>query len=150
MKVFTRALCIGLLLLCGCSGDAGPPPEPESAAPGPRGQWVLINYWAEWCAPCIKEIPELNEVDRRYPDVTVLGVNFDGAEGEELRQQVETLGVAFPTLATDPGGAMGLARPQVLPTTRVVDPDGQLHHTLVGPQTLASLAAAVGKAPPAE
>jgi len=41
-----------------------------------RGQWVVINYWAEWCKPCIKEIPELNGLDRRE-GYRVLGANFD-------------------------------------------------------------------------
>jgi thiol-disulfide isomerase/thioredoxin len=152
MKTSAMALCLWALLLCACSGDPPPPPGSAAgaalAAPGPRGEWVVINYWAEWCAPCIKEIPELNALDREYDDVTVLGVNFDGAAGEELRLQVETLGVTFPTLDADPGESMGLDRPQVLPTTLVIDPQGVLVDTLVGPQTLASLTAALGKAAP--
>jgi thiol-disulfide isomerase/thioredoxin len=45
-----------------------------------QGQWLIINYWAEWCAPCRKEIPELNELHHDGADagVVVLGVNFDG------------------------------------------------------------------------
>lgn len=152
MRGILGAVSLGTLLLCACSGELSPPVDssasPDSAAPGPRGEWVLINYWAEWCAPCIKEIPELNAIGQRYNDVAVLGVNFDGAAGEELRQQIDKLGVAFPTLDSDPAEAMGLSRPQVLPTTLVVDPEGKLVGTLVGPQTIASLAAAMGKAPP--
>ena len=45
-----------------------------------RGQWVLVNYWAEWCKPCLEEIPELNHLDKS-PGISVLGVNFDGVEG---------------------------------------------------------------------
>src|SRR5690554_8199665 len=48
-----------------------------------RGQWVLVNYWAEWCKPCLEEIPELNELDKA-PDIAVLGVNFDGVTGAPL------------------------------------------------------------------
>jgi thiol-disulfide isomerase/thioredoxin len=152
MRGIFGALSLGTLLLCACSGELAPSADssakPDSTAPGPRGEWVLINYWAEWCAPCIKEIPELNAIGQLYSDVAVLGVNFDGAAGEELRQQIDELGVAFPTLDSDPADAMGLSRPQVLPTTLVVDPAGRLVDTLVGPQTIASLAAAMGKAPP--
>ena len=106
-----------------------------------RGQWVVINYWAVWCKPCIQEIPELNEL-AELPQVTVLGVNYDGLIGEELEQQVQKLGVAFPTLATDPSTQLGIARPVVLPTSLILDPDGQLSSTLVGPQTLETLATA--------
>jgi thiol-disulfide isomerase/thioredoxin len=106
-----------------------------------RGQWVVINYWAIWCNPCIQEIPELNAL-AELPEVTVLGVNYDGTSGDELDQQLQQLGVAFPTLATDPAAQLGVARPVVLPTSLVMNPQGQLHDTLVGPQTLDTLAAA--------
>jgi thiol-disulfide isomerase/thioredoxin len=106
-----------------------------------RGQWVVINYWAIWCKPCVQEIPELNAL-AELPQVTVLGVNYDGISGEELDQQLQKLGVAFPTLAKDPAAQLGIARPVVLPTSLVLDPQGQLHDTLVGPQTLDTLATA--------
>lgn len=43
-----------------------------------EGRWLLINYWAEWCAPCRKEIPELNQIhaERAATGVAVLGVNY--------------------------------------------------------------------------
>lgn len=112
-----------------------------------RGRWVVINYWAEWCKPCIREIPELNALNEAYRSVAVFGVNFDGADGEELARQVEQLGIAFPTLETDPAAELGLQRPAVLPTTLVLDPTGRLADTLVGPQTLESLAQAIGQSP---
>ena len=111
------------------------------------GQWVVINYWAIWCKPCIQEIPELNKL-AELPQVTVLGVNYDGISGEELDQQLEKLGVAFRTLETDPAAQLGMARPVVLPTSLVLDPQGQLIETLVGPQTLETLATATRQPPP--
>jgi thiol-disulfide isomerase/thioredoxin len=109
-----------------------------------RGQWVVINYWAIWCKPCIQEIPELNAL-AELPEVTVLGVNYDGTSGEELNQQLQKLGVAFPTLATDPSAQLGIARPVVLPTSLVLGPKGELRDTLIGPQTLETLAAATNQ-----
>jgi len=110
-----------------------------------RGQWVVINYWAQWCKPCIKEIPELNKLNQQYRQVTVLGVNYDGATGQELDLQLEKLGIAFTTLPGDPARQLGVPRPVVLPTTLILDQQGQLHATLVGPQTLESLAQATGQ-----
>lgn len=111
-----------------------------------HGQWVVINYWAIWCKPCIQEIPELNKL-AELPQVTVLGVNYDGISGEELDQQLEKLGVTFRTLETDPAAQLGMARPVVLPTSLVLDPQGQLSETLVGPQTLETLAKATRQTP---
>ncbi len=111
-----------------------------------EGRWVVVNYWAQWCKPCIKEIPELNSLQNHYPQVAVLGVNYDGATGEGLQQQIDSLGVAFPTLITEPSAQLGIRLPDVLPTTLILNPEGKLVHTLVGPQTLESLALATGQA----
>jgi thiol-disulfide isomerase/thioredoxin len=125
--------------------------EQEATLPAPRleelrGQWVVINYWAQWCTPCIEEIPQLNALDVKYTQVTVLGVNYDGASGAELEQQMQKLGVAFASLEADPAAQLGTTRPVVLPTTLILDPAGQLVSTLIGPQTLESLAQATGQA----
>lgn len=132
------------LLLCACG--AGNDNSGQLNLEQLRGQWVVINYWAQWCKPCIEEIPQLNALDRQYPQVTVLGVNYDGAEGEELEQQLQQLGVTFATLTSDPAGQLGIPRPVVLPTTLILDTRGQLRSTLVGPQTMNSLARITGQA----
>lgn len=133
MKLWLLSL---VLLLTACAPAA--PPGNNLPLDELQGQWVVINYWAIWCKPCAEEIPELNAVDE-LPGVTVLGVNFDGASGAELAQQLQQLGIRFPTLDADPAAQLGLARPSVLPTTLVLDPSGKLRETLVGPQTLQSL-----------
>ncbi len=130
-----------LLLLAGCQPSAV---TGDNAAllQSLRGQWVVINYWAKWCKPCIEEIPELNELDHKHSDITVLGVNYDGATGEDLAAQLRDLKVDFPTLEEDPAELLGQPRPVVLPTTFIINPEGELVHSLVGPQTLESLLAA--------
>jgi thiol-disulfide isomerase/thioredoxin len=148
-----RGRCLAVLAvlaaLAGCS-----PAQPElSYARGGgasfedlQGQWLLINYWAEWCAPCRKEIPELNELHEQGEDygLVVLGVNFDGLRGEELLAVMDRMDVQFPVLVEDPRARWELPPPSVLPSTLVIDPNGDLHDVLVGPQTLETLAAAIG------
>ena len=121
------------LLLSACADD--------DAISAQRGQWLFINYWAQWCKPCRHEVPELNRLHEQS-GFAVLGVNYDGAVGEELTAQEAALGIAFATLAQDPAARFGIARPDVLPTTLVIDPEGNLHSVLVGPQTEDSLRAA--------
>ena len=108
-----------------------------------RGQWVLVNYWAEWCKPCLEEIPELNELDKA-PDITVLGVNFDGVRGDALVELGERMGIEFTMLADDPGPGIGWKLPVALPATFLVNPGGDLVETRFGPQTEEELRAVIG------
>ena len=80
VRYSTRLCRIGILLallpLAGCQNHEfeksdGTVLQWESL----RGHWVLVNYWAEWCKPCLEEIPELNSIDTASA-VVVLGVNF--------------------------------------------------------------------------
>ncbi|MEO0435371.1 MAG: TlpA disulfide reductase family protein [Pseudomonadota bacterium] len=132
-----------LALFSGCEQQTPNSTDPLSQALAPTGDWTFINYWAEWCAPCIREIPELNQLNLR-DGYRVLGVNFDGELGEALAAQEQKLGIAFPTLPTDPGPRLAVSTPLVLPTTIVLDPQGDLVDVLVGPQTEASLVNATG------
>nr|WP_166252638.1 TlpA disulfide reductase family protein [Marinobacter salicampi] len=99
-----------------------------------RGDWVLVNYWAEWCKPCLEEIPELNALDQS-DNITVLGVNFDGIEGQELVELGQKMDIEFTMLAEDPGPTFGWTVPVALPATFIVDPQGELLEARFGPQT---------------
>lgn len=131
-QLFAFVLLVGIALT-GCQSDK------TVAIDNYRGQWVVVNYWAEWCKPCIKEIPELNDLNSQNADVTVLGVNFDGAVGDELARQLDELKVAFETLPYDPSAELGIERPRALPTTVIISPGGDLKEVLIGPQTQESL-----------
>lgn len=105
-----------------------------------RGRWMIINYWATWCKPCIREIPELNAfAASQQHKVVLFGVDYDNNQGEKLQQSSESLNILFPILTADPARRLGYARPSVLPTTLIFDPEGALHRTLIGPQTADSL-----------
>ncbi len=110
-----------------------------------RGHWIFINYWAEWCAPCRYEIPQLNALNKGEPtnDVRVIGVNYDGIDGEALRALMQRMGVEFPVMTQDPRERFGYQLPVVLPTTVVINPKGEVSATLVGPQTEETLRAVI-------
>ena len=101
-----------------------------------RGHWVVVNYWATWCAPCRKEIPELSELHGDRDDITVLGLAFEDTEVETFEGFLAEFDVGYPILLVDvyappePFGA-----PKVLPTTIVLDPAGRSVKTFLGPVT---------------
>lgn len=100
----------------------------------PQGQWVLVNYWASWCGPCVKEVPALNAVSEDGA-IRVLGVNYDNLQGEALRAAMDSLSINYDQFLSDPAPGLGVARPQVLPATFLISPSGALVTTLVGPQS---------------
>ncbi|KRW59666.1 TlpA disulfide reductase family protein [Pseudomonas sp. TTU2014-080ASC] len=134
-------LFLGLVLV-GCSQDYGLDQHGRSIpAKELDGKWLVINYWAQWCAPCRTEIPELNSLDQQSEgrQFAVLGVNFDGLHGAKLEEASAEMGVAFRVLANDPAERFKLPRAEVLPVTYIVDADGQIRDRLVGEQTAAGL-----------
>ena len=96
--------------------------QPVDELPG-AGQWRVINYWAIWCAPCREEIPELNALDDNT-ELVAFAVNYDGQIGEALKSQAAEMGITFTLLEQDPGTALGIERPRVLPTTLLINPEG--------------------------
>ena len=136
LQLLFALICAGLI---GCA-DANQDP---SSSLEPDNRWLVLNYWAEWCKPCLEEIPELNAfAAANNHRVRVVLVNFDGVSGDALTQQITELGIKTDYLVADPAATLGIERPQALPSTFIFNPDRQLMHTLLGPQTVASLSAA--------
>ncbi len=93
-----------------------------------RGKWVVVNYWATWCPPCIEEMPALDEFHNKHKDTdaVVLGVNTEGTDVAKLRPFVESLMVTYPILRDRPRQVSELGFVEVLPTTFLVSPEGRV------------------------
>ncbi|MEJ8568985.1 TlpA family protein disulfide reductase [Elongatibacter sediminis] len=108
----------------------------EAALSDYRGKWVVVNYWATWCAPCRKEIPELSELHIEREDITVLGLAFEDTGISAFETFLAEFDVSYPILLVDvyappePFGA-----PKVLPTTIVLNPEGLSVKAFLGPVT---------------
>lgn len=108
-----------------------------------RGRVVVVNLWATWCAPCVREMPSLQRVYERLGDrgLEVLAVAVDDIPGERqpdgrivglVSEFVDTYGLTFP-VAIDPTGATERRfGTQYLPTTVLVDREGRIRATEIG------------------
>lgn len=100
-----------------------------------NGNWIVVNYWADWCAPCIKEIPELNEFADENNDVVVYTFNFDQLEVDDLRPIAKKFNIEVPSLLTHPRDIWGISTPPAVPATFFINPNGEISLSLFRPQT---------------
>ena len=100
-----------------------------------RGKWLVLNYWATWCAPCRDEMPELVKFQAENDNVQVLGIAFEDATIEKLQNFAKDFGVTYPLLTIDVYNPPGFAAEGGLglPTTIVYNPEGMRHKKHMGP-----------------
>ncbi len=112
-----------------------------------RGKWVLVNYWATWCPPCREELPELEVFHANHKDhnAVVLGVAMERISKERLQKFVDEQFLSYPILMMNPAATTELGRVPGLPTSYLIDPQGELAARQVGPVTLKELEAFIDR-----
>jgi thiol-disulfide isomerase/thioredoxin len=97
-----------------------------------RGKVVVVNFWATWCEPCVREMPSLERLQARMAGrVAVLAVNF--AEGEpRIRDFLAKHPAALTVLLDRDMGTAKAWKARVLPTTFIVDPAGRVRYVALG------------------
>lgn len=111
-----------------------------------RGQWVVVNYWATWCTPCIKEMPELQALHDERDDVLVIGLAYEESEVEDIRKFLEVRKVSFPIAQVDVfAPPADFDTPRGLPMTYLIDPNGSVAEKYLGPITREELEQAIAR-----
>jgi thiol-disulfide isomerase/thioredoxin len=105
-----------------------------------RGKWVVVNYWATWCPPCLEEIPDLVGLYEDNRDtIVVLGIDYEEVNMEYLKEFVESHMMSYPVMQMEPKPVTELGPVLGLPTSYIISPEGERVARQEGPVTRESI-----------
>ncbi|MGS0997782.1 TlpA family protein disulfide reductase [Rhodanobacter sp. UC4451_H18] len=110
-----------------------------------RGHWVIVNYWATWCVPCIKEMPDISHFVAAHQNVRAIGLAYEDSEPADIKAFLAKHPVVYPIAqVTVDKPLKDFDAPRGLPMTYLIDPEGRVAQQKLGPVTEALLKQWIG------
>ena len=107
---------------------------------GYKGKWVLVNYWATWCPPCLEEIPDLIALhENKKNNLVVIGIALDFRSAKQVTDFADGLMVNYPIVLGNSQVVNQIGPVQGLPTTYLYNPEGKMVAQQVGAITRAAV-----------
>ncbi|MFT5446952.1 MAG: peroxiredoxin [Gammaproteobacteria bacterium] len=105
-----------------------------------RGHYVLLNFWATWCPPCLEEMPSMQSLYKRYASqqFAVVALSSDKAGAADVQPFIDKLDVTFPVLLDVDGKIAGVYGARDLPLSFLIGPDGKVIAAAKGARDWAS------------
>lgn len=152
--LLSTALAQGPQLTRVSNGTGGEPAAPDWRLAGVdgktvqlsdfKGKVVVLNFWATWCPPCRKEIPDLIALQKKYGnDLVVVGVSLDENGPAAVKSFVAKSGINYPVVMGDQGTASAYGGIKAIPTTFVIDRAGKIVGQIEGGADLAGFESAI-------
>jgi len=156
MNVLKPLAVLALMLALAGTAEAAMPEQPSIKVTtldgkpydlsAQRGKWVIVNYWATWCVPCIKEMPDISRFVSAHKDkVGAIGLAYEDSDKADIQAFLAKHPVSYPIAqVTLDKPLTDFDEPRGLPTTWLIGPDGKVAKRFVGPVTEATLSQAIG------
>lgn len=106
----------------------------EQALSAYRGSPLVVNFWATWCAPCVEEMPDLDQLSQQFPEIPFIGLAVDTQRNVD--KFLERIPVRYPILITGHGGVSHMRnlgnKKGGLPFTVIFNSKGRIEHRILG------------------